>query len=52
MLKDDDTVFERYFETLSQGHTCIIPLFVYYEVRRGLKANDATNKMRSFEKIC
>ncbi|MCL2053102.1 MAG: PIN domain-containing protein [Oscillospiraceae bacterium] len=52
MLKDNDNVYNRYFDVLSKGNRCIIPLMVYYEVRRGLKANDAQLKMRSFEKIC
>ncbi|MCL2204864.1 MAG: type II toxin-antitoxin system VapC family toxin [Defluviitaleaceae bacterium] len=52
LLKDNDRVYAHYFDTLSQGHVCVIPLVVYYEVRRGLKANDARKKMGSFEKLC
>ena len=52
LLKDDETVYSRYFDTLSKGNQCTIPLIAYYEVRRGLEANDAASKMRSFEKIC
>jgi len=52
LLKDDDKVYSCYFDAVSQGNTCAIPLVVYYEVLRGLKANGATTKMRSFEKIC
>ena len=51
LLKDDDRVYSRYFDTVSQGNTCIIPLIVYYEVLRGLKASGATIKMRAVEKI-
>ncbi|MCL1863582.1 MAG: type II toxin-antitoxin system VapC family toxin [Defluviitaleaceae bacterium] len=52
LLKDNDCVYNRYFDALSQGNKCAIPLIVYYEVKRGLKANDANKKMRSFEKLC
>jgi len=52
LLKDNDLVYERYFETLMQGNNCIIPLIVYYEVRRGLKANDANKKLLAFERLC
>jgi predicted nucleic acid-binding protein len=51
MLQDNDSVYSRYFDALSHGNTCVIPLIVYYEVRRVLKANGATRKMYSFEKI-
>ncbi|MDR1704742.1 MAG: PIN domain-containing protein [Clostridiales bacterium] len=30
----------------------IIPLFVYYEVRRGLIAKQAERKLRAFERLC
>jgi len=52
LLKDDGRVYSRYFDAVSQGNTCVIPLVVYYEVLRGLKASGATTKMRAFEKIC
>jgi len=52
LLKDNDLVYNRYFDALSQGNRCVIPTIVYYEVLRGLKANDANRKMRSFEKLC
>ena len=52
LLKDNDCVYNRYFDSLSQGNKCAIPLIVYYEVKRGLKASDANKKMRSFEKLC
>jgi len=45
LLKDNDTVYSRYFEALSHGHRCMIPLMVYYEVRRDLMASGATIKM-------
>ena len=52
LLRDDDVVYTRYFDALSEGNTCVIPLVVYYEVLRGLKASGASTKMRSFERIC
>ena len=52
LLRDDDHVYARYEEALDSGDYCVIPLIVYYEVRRGLIANDARRKMRSFERFC
>ena len=52
LLKDNSTVYSRYFSALSRGHRCTIPLMVYYEVRRGLTASGATVKMQAFENIC
>jgi predicted nucleic acid-binding protein len=51
MLRNDDKVFSRYFETLNNGGRCVIPLIAYYEVKRGLKAANATNKLHQFEKF-
>jgi predicted nucleic acid-binding protein len=42
----------HFLSAVSNGSSCVIPLMVYYEVRRGLLANDAHNRMRSFEKLC
>ena len=52
LLKNDDHVYSRYNEALDNSNHCVIPLIVYYEVKRGLKAKDATNKMRAFERFC
>jgi len=52
IIKGNETVRERYFEAVSKGIHCVIPLMVYYEVKRGLKANNAGNRLRSFEGIC
>ena len=52
ILRGDKDVRQRWRQEENEGNRCVIPLMVYYEVRRGLKANGATVKMRSFEKIC
>jgi len=52
LLKDDDRVYSRYFDAVSQGNTCIIPLIVYYEVLRGLKASGATIKLVNTHCFC
>jgi tRNA(fMet)-specific endonuclease VapC len=36
----------------SLGDTAIIPLIVYYEVRRGLISSGATTKARAFDVLC
>jgi predicted nucleic acid-binding protein len=52
LLRADATVSSRYYEALDQGNRCVIPLIVYYEVKRGLKDAGATSKLRSFERLC
>jgi tRNA(fMet)-specific endonuclease VapC len=52
MLKDNDIVYERYYDALAHGNCCVIPLMVYYEVRRGLKAVNAAVKLNAFEDVC
>ena len=52
LLKDDEKVYSRYCEALAKGDFCVIPLVVYYEVLRGLEANNAINKLHLFENLC
>jgi len=52
IIKGNEAVRERYFDVVSKGVHCVIPLMVYYEVKRGLKANNSGNRLRSFEGIC
>ena len=37
---------------LQKGNRVIIPPIVYYEVKRGLMANNAPKKLEAFEGIC
>ena len=52
MLKDNNAVYSRYYAALKRDCLCVLPLIVYYEVRRGLLANNATMQTRSFEELC
>jgi predicted nucleic acid-binding protein len=52
ILRGDKGVKQRWRQEESEGNRSVIPLIVYYEVRRGLLANDATSKMRAFEELC
>ena len=52
ILRGDKSVKQRWCQEESAGNRSVVPLMVYYEVRRGLLANDATGKMRSFEDLC
>ena len=52
MLRDDDTVYSRYDDAVTGGDKCVIPLIVYYEVRRGLISHLSFKKMMVFEKLC
>ena len=52
LLKNDDTIYTKYDNVLNQGSLCVFPIIVYYEVKRGLLANDAKRKMELFENLC
>jgi len=52
ILRGDWAVKQRWRQEESSGNRAVIPLMVYYEIKRGLMANDAKNKMRSFEELC
>ena len=52
ILRDDKGVKQRWRQEEITGNRSVIPLVVYYEVQRGLLANGATVKLRSFERLC
>jgi predicted nucleic acid-binding protein len=52
MIKRDRAVSARYLAEATTGHECIIPPIVYYEVKRGLLAVNATAQIREFERLC
>ena len=52
ILRGDKGVKQRWRQEESEGNRSVIPLMVYYEIRRGLLANDANNKMHAFEELC
>jgi len=52
LLKDNDEVYTNYVTALRRGNPCVLPLIVYYEVLRGLTANDARRQMSLFENLC
>ena len=52
MLKDNDAVYLQYYAALRRNCHCVLPLIVYYEVLRGLKANNSTSKLSSFNELC
>jgi predicted nucleic acid-binding protein len=43
---------EKLESVTKSGDNIVIPLMVYYEVKRGLLANNATAKMKVFDKLC
>ena len=49
MLKGNERVYSHYVSALKHGNPCVLPLIVYYEVLRGLMANDAKKQMSIFE---
>ena len=52
LLKDNDPVCSKYDNAIDKDDTFIIPIVVYYEVLRGLMANDAKKQMGLFEDLC
>ena len=49
LLKDNSAVYSHYISALNQGDYCVLPLIVYYEILRGLKAKDAKKQLPMFE---
>jgi hypothetical protein len=49
LMKHYGNVRKRYFDAITDGNRCIIPLVVYYEVMRGLEASGATVQVREFD---
>ncbi|MCL2018735.1 MAG: type II toxin-antitoxin system VapC family toxin [Oscillospiraceae bacterium] len=52
ILRGDKNLKERLRQEEKKGNRSVIPLMVYYEVKRGLLASGATIKMQSFEDLC
>lgn len=52
LLKRDIQAWKRYNQEADAGKECVIPPIVYYEVKRGLLAVDATRQLQSFAKMC
>jgi tRNA(fMet)-specific endonuclease VapC len=52
LMRHYGNVRKRYFDAITDGNRCIIPLVVYYEVMRGLEASGATVQVREFGIMC
>ena len=52
IMRGEGGVKERWIKEESLGNFSTIPLIVYYEVKRGLLAVNATTKLNAFEKVC
>ena len=52
VLKDNKAIINRYEQEAEQGRDFIIPPVVFYEVQRGLLANNMQNRLRNFEEFC
>jgi predicted nucleic acid-binding protein len=52
ILRGDKNLKSRLRQEELKGNISVIPLMVYYEVKRGLLSKDATGKMKSFEELC
>jgi len=52
ILREDKNVIRRLRAAEKNGDEVIIPLMVFYEIRRGLISAKATVKAAAFERIC
>ncbi|MCL1852259.1 MAG: PIN domain-containing protein [Peptococcaceae bacterium] len=52
LLKGDENIADRIEKETGDGHEIVIPPIVYYEIKRGLLASNASKKMKIFETLC
>jgi predicted nucleic acid-binding protein len=52
MLRKDRKLQERVYKEVTEGPGVIIPPIAFYEIKRGLLAHNATEKMARFERLC
>ena len=52
LLRNTPTVVLQYDKELSQGTPIIIPPYVDFEIRRGLRYSNAIAKERIYQKLC
>ena len=52
LLRDTLAVVTQYDESLTQGMPIIIPPYVDFEIRRGLRYANATAKERIYQRLC
>jgi len=52
ILKNNEDVKQRWLQEEARGNPAVIPLMVYYEIKRGLLSAKATTKLAAFERVC
>jgi predicted nucleic acid-binding protein len=52
LIKKDPQVYWHFENAISNDDSCIIPPVVYYEIKRGLLAINAVNRLKYFDKLC
>jgi len=52
LLRGNRELQERVYNEVNDGEGVIIPLIVYYEIKRGLVDSLATIKLAAFERLC
>ena len=52
MLKRNTEIINAWRTANDNGHIFVIPVVVYYEIRRGLLAVNATAQMQAFADLC
>ena len=52
ILNGNTVLNDKLNAVIKSGSKVVLPLMVYYEVRRGLLANNAANKLHLFSNLC
>ena len=52
LLRDNPAVVSQYDKNIANGTTIVIPPYVDFEIRRGLRYANATAKERIYERLC
>jgi len=52
ILRGNNDVILRWRQEESRRNASIIPLIVYYEIKRGLEANNSKSRLKYFESLC
>ena len=52
MIKQNVGIINSFRKANDAGSIFVIPVTVYYEIRRGLLAVNAATQMKEFEKLC
>jgi len=52
VLKEDETIINRYRQEAMKGNEYVMPIVVFYEIKRWLLERGAKNKQVMFDEMC